>query len=42
MADEMGLPTFKGDGYEDPDQHWFLFESIWSIKNIINEAIKRV
>jgi hypothetical protein len=21
MADEMRLPTFRGDGFEDPDQH---------------------
>ena len=26
MADEMRLPIFRGDGYEDPDQHWFLCE----------------
>jgi hypothetical protein len=27
MADEMRLPTFRGDGSEDPDQHWFLMRS---------------
>jgi hypothetical protein len=21
IEDEMRLPTFRGDGYEDPDQH---------------------
>jgi hypothetical protein len=31
MADEMRLPTFRGDGYEDLDQHWFLCEDVWSI-----------
>jgi hypothetical protein len=40
MADEMRLPTFKGDGSEDPEQHWFLCEVVWSIKNIIDEAVK--
>jgi hypothetical protein len=41
MEDEMRLPTFRGDGSEDPDQHWFLCEALWSIKNITNETIKR-
>jgi hypothetical protein len=32
MADEMRLPIFRGDGSEDPDQHWFLCEAVWNIK----------
>jgi hypothetical protein len=40
MSDEMRLPTFRGDGFEDPKQHWFLCEFVWSIKNITNEAVK--
>jgi hypothetical protein len=42
MADEMRLPIFKGDGSQDPDQHWFLCEAIWNIKSITDEAIKRI
>jgi hypothetical protein len=34
MADEMRLPTFRGDGSEDPDQHWLLCKVVWSIKNV--------
>jgi hypothetical protein len=41
MVDEMRLPIFRGDGSEDPDQHWFLCEDVWNIKSIIDEAIKR-
>jgi hypothetical protein len=41
MADEMRLPIFRGDGSEDPDQHWFLCEAVWNIKNVIDEAVKR-
>jgi hypothetical protein len=41
MEDEMRLPTFRGAGYEDPDQHGFLCEVIWSIKNVTHEALKR-
>ena len=40
MVDEMRLPTFRGDGSKDPDQHWFLCEVVWSIKNITDKAIK--
>jgi hypothetical protein len=39
MADEMRLPIFRGDGSKEPDQHWFLCESIWNIKNFIDEAV---
>jgi hypothetical protein len=41
MVDETRLPTFRGDGSEDPDQHWFLCEVVWSIKNVTDEAVKR-
>jgi hypothetical protein len=41
MEDEMRLPIFRGDGSKDPDQHWFLCESVWNIKNVTEEAIKR-
>jgi hypothetical protein len=41
MADEMRLPTFKGDGSEDLDQYWFLCEPVWSIKNFTDEVVKR-
>jgi hypothetical protein len=40
MEDEMRLPTLRGDGSEDPEQHWFLCEAVWSIKNITDEAVK--
>jgi hypothetical protein len=41
MADEMRLPTFRGDGSKDPDQHWFLCKVVWSINNVTDETIKR-
>jgi hypothetical protein len=41
MAYEMRLPIFRGDGSEDPDQHWFLCEVVWSIKQVTDEAVKR-
>jgi hypothetical protein len=41
MADEMRLPIFRGDGSEDHDQHWFLCEAVWNIKNVTYEVVKR-
>jgi len=41
MADERRLPIFKGDGSGDPDQHWFLCEVVWSIKQVTDEDVKR-
>jgi hypothetical protein len=41
MVDEMRLPIFRGDGFEDPNQHWFLCEAIWSIKKVNDKVVKR-
>jgi hypothetical protein len=40
MVDDMRLPTFRGDGSEDLDQHWFLCEVVWSINNFTREVTK--
>jgi hypothetical protein len=41
MKDDMRLPIFRGDGSEDPNQHWFLCEAVWNIKNVTDEVVKR-
>jgi hypothetical protein len=41
MVDEMRLPIFRGDGSKDPNQHWFLCEVVWRIKQVTDEAVKR-
>ena len=40
MGDDMKLPIFRGLGLEDPEQHWFLCEAVWSAKQVINNDIK--
>ena len=40
MGDDMKLPTFKGTGEEDPEQHWFLCEAVWTIKQIQDDKTK--
>jgi DNA-directed RNA polymerase subunit F len=38
---DMKLPIFKGTGLEDPDQHWFLCEAVWSVRQIHDDVVKR-
>ena len=33
---------FRGTGVEDPDQHFFICEVVWNIKQVQNDDIKRV
>ena len=39
MGDDMKLPIFKGTWAEDPEQHWFLCESMWTIKGLQDDNI---
>ena len=41
MGDDIELPIFQGTGAEDPDQHFFLCEAVWNIKQVDNDDIKR-
>jgi len=40
MADDIKLPIFRGTGLEYPEQHWFLCEAVWNVKQVQNDAIK--
>ena len=42
MGDDMKLPTFRGTGAEDPEEHWFLCEVVWTIKQIQHDNTKLV
>ena len=41
MGDDIKLPIFRGIGTKDPDQHFFLCEVVWNIKQVQNDDIKR-
>ena len=41
MDDDIKLPVFQGTGAEDPDQHFFLCEVVWSIKQVQDDDTKR-
>lgn len=40
MVDDIKLPVFIGTGLEDLDQHWFLCEAVWSVKQVTDNDIK--
>ena len=40
MGDDMKLPVFMGLGLEDPQQHWFLCDAMWNVKQVTNDDIK--
>jgi hypothetical protein len=40
MGDDMKLPIFKGTRLEDLEQHWFLCDAMWSVKQVVDDAIK--
>ena len=37
---EMRLPLFHGNGSEDPQQHWFLCEVVWRVKQVTDPGMK--
>ena len=41
MGDDIKLPIFQGTGAEDLDQHFFLCEAVWNIKQVQNDDIKK-
>ena len=40
MADDIKLQVFRGIGLQDLDQHWFLCEAMWNIKQVTYNDIK--
>ena len=38
---DIRLLTFNGNGTEDPEQHWFLYEFVWMVKIGHNVDIKK-
>jgi hypothetical protein len=38
LDNTLRLPEFQGVGSEDPEQHLFVCETIWAVKNVQDEA----
>ena len=41
MGDDIKLLVFRRTDAEDPDQHFFLCEAVWNIKQVHNDDTKR-
>ena len=41
-GEDIRLPTFNGNGAEDPEQHWFLCEAVCMVRQVHNADIKKV
>ena len=41
VGEDIILPTFNGNGAEDPEQHWFLCEVVWMVRQVHNVDIKK-
>ena len=40
-GDEKKLPLFHGNGTDDPEQHQFLCEAVWTIRQTIDDDVKK-
>ena len=40
-GDDVKLHGFHGNEFEDPEQHRFLCEAMWTIRQVQDEAIKK-
>ena len=38
---DIKLPIFNGNVLEDLEQHWFLCESMWTMRQVQDESIKK-
>ena len=41
VGTDIRLPTFNGNGVEDPEQHWFLCEAVWMVHQVHNADIRK-
>ena len=41
VGTDIKLPIFNGNGLEDPEQHWFLGDTVWIVRQIQDENIKK-
>ena len=42
MANTMKIPIFIGMGKEDPEQFWFVADSVWKSQQVTNDDLKKV
>ena len=40
-GNDIKFPIFNGNGLEDPEEHCFLCEAIWTVRHVQDEPIKQ-
>ena len=40
-GDDTKLPLFHGNRANDPEQYWFLHEVVWTIRQTIDDEVKK-
>ena len=40
-GDDVKFPLFHGNEAEDPEQNWFLWKIVLSVKQVLDEDIKK-
>ena len=38
---DIWLPTFNGNGTEDLEKHWFLYEVVWMVRLVHNMDLRK-
>ena len=38
---DINMPIFNGNGLEDPQQHWFLCEVVWIMRQVQDESLNK-
>ena len=41
MGDDVKFPLFHGNEAEDPEHNWFLWKIVLSVKQVLDEDIKK-
>ena len=40
-GDDTKLPLFHGNGTDDPKQYWFLCEVVWTVRQVMDDDVKK-
>ena len=40
-GDDTKLPLFDGNGTNNPEQYWFLYEAVWTVRQATDDDVKK-
>ena len=41
VGDDKKLPLFHGNMTNDPEQYWFLYEVVWTVREATDDDVKK-